>query len=283
MVIVLEAMIRYAKRYATMAEEKAEKESNPQRKAELERAAEACRWVPENPPRTFFEAVQSFWFTTLGVYMDKCQPNVFAGRLDQYPYPYYMADINEGRTTRQEVAELFGCLIMKLCALEPYMTPEHRAVSQGTNYENITIGGCDKNGKDVSNELSCLLLHVAKETKTHQPYISLRYDPKMATELMDKALECNRRHGAGVPAFFNDRVNIEYMLSRGHTIEHAREHAIAGCVNCVYPKTFAWIRLPVATFNEAKMLEVLLNRGVDPRTGIKIGNDYGDPREFKTV
>jgi len=282
MVIVLEAMIRYAHRYATLAEKKAAEEKNPQRKAELLKAAEACRWVPENPPRTFYEAMQMFWFTTLGVYADKAQPNVFAGRLDQYLYPFYVADINEGRTTRQEVVELIGCLIMKLCALEPYMTPEHRAVSQGTNYENITIGGCDEHGKDASNELSCIILHVAKDTKTHQPYISLRYDRKMAPELLDKALECNRKHGAGIPAFFGDRVNIEYMLSRGHTLEHARDHAIAGCVNCVYPKSFAWIRLPTLTSNVAKMLELVLHRGVDPRTGVKIGNDYGDPRKFKT-
>ena len=281
-VIALEGMIRYAKRYAALAEEKAAKEQDPQRKAELLKAAEACRYVPENPARTFFEAIHTFWFTALGVYMDKAQPNVFAGRFDQYMYPYYEADINEGRMTRQEAVELFGCLIMKLCALEPYMTPEHRAVSQGTNYENITIGGCDKYGKDASNELACIVLHVAAETKTHQPYISLRYDRKIAPELLDKALECNRKHGAGIPAFFSDRVNIEYMLSRGHTLEHAREHAIAGCVNCVYPKSFAWMRMPITTNNEAKMLEVFLHRGVDTRTGLKVGNDYGDMKEFET-
>ncbi|MFC1924381.1 pyruvate formate lyase family protein [Chloroflexota bacterium] len=281
-VIVLEAMIRYAKRYAALAEEKAAKEQDPQRKVELLRAAEACRWVPENPARTFYEAMHHFWFTTLGVYSDKCQPNVFAGRFDQYMFPYYMADINEGRMTRQEAVELFGNLIMKLCALEPYMTPEHRALSQATNYENITIGGCDIHGRDASNELSCIVLHVAKETKAHQPYISLRYDRKLAPELLDKAFECNRKHGAGIPAFFSDRVNIEYMLSRGHTIEHARDYAIAGCINAVYPKCFAWIKLPVCTNNVAKMLELVLHRGTDPRTGIKIGNDYGDPRKFKT-
>lgn len=281
-VIALEAVIRYANRYAVLAEKKAAKEQNPQRKAELLKAAATCRWVPENPARTFYEALHTFWFTAMGVFMDKCQPNVFAGRFDQYMFPYYMADINEGRMTRQEAAELFGCLIMKLCALEPYMTPEHRAVSQGTNYENITIGGCDIHGKDASNELSCMVLHVAKDTRTHQPYISLRYDRKMAPELLDKALECNRKHGAGIPAFFSDRVNIEYMLSRGHTLEHARDHAIAGCVNCVYPKAFAWIRMPITTNNEAKMLEVFLHRGVDPRTGLRVGNDYGSMRDFKT-
>jgi formate C-acetyltransferase len=184
--------------------------------------------------------------------------------------------------TRQEAAELFGCLIMKLCELEPYMTPEHRALSQGTNYENITIGGCDVNGKDASNEMSCIVLHVAKDIKTHQPYISLRYDRKMAPELLDKAFECAKVHGAGVPAFFGDRANIEYMLSRGHTLEHARDHAIAGCVNCVYPKTFAWMRMPLTTNNEAKMLELVLHNGTDPRTGIKIGLEIGDPRNFKT-
>ncbi|MFC2017714.1 pyruvate formate lyase family protein [Chloroflexota bacterium] len=279
-IIVTEAMIRHANRFADIAEEKAKMEKDPQRKKELLKAAETCRWVPENGARTFQEALQSVWFHILGIHMDKAMPNVFLGRFDQYTFPYYKADINEGRITRQEAAELIGCFIMKMAELEPYLTPEHRAFIQGTNYENCTLGGVDIHNRDASNEISCLFLHVAKDLKMHQPYISLRYNPKMAPELLDKAFECARVHGAGIPAFFSDLVNIPYMLGRGHTIEHARDYAIAGCINAVYPNSFGWVRGNIGFNNLAKIVELILHNGVDPRTGIKIGLETGDSRNM---
>jgi formate C-acetyltransferase len=280
--IVAEAMIRHAKRYAALATEKAKTEKDPQRKAELEKVAEVCRWVPENGARTFHDAVQTVWFHVLGIHMDKAMPNVFLARFDQYMFPYYQADINEGRMTRQEAAELIGCFIMKMTELEPYLTPKHRSFIQGTNYENVTLGGVDIHNNDASNEVACLFLHVAKDTKTHQPYISFRYNTKAAPELLDKAFECARVHGAGIPAFFSDQVNIPYMLGRGHTIEHARDYAIAGCINAVYPNTFGWVRGNLGFNNMAKILEVVLHNGVDPRTGTKPLTETGDPRNFKT-
>ncbi len=279
-IIVTEAMIRYAKRYSALAAKKAAKEKDPQRKKELEKAAEVCLRVPENPAQTFQEALQTVWFHFLGIHMEKAMPNVFVGRFDQYTFPYYQADINEGRMTRQEAAELIGCFIMKMAELEPYLTPEHRAFIQGTNYENVTLGGVDIHNQDASNEVSCLFLHVAKDLRMHQPYISLRYNPKMAPELEDKAFECLRVHGAGIPAFFSDLVNIPYMLGRGHTIEHARDYAIAGCIDAVYPNTFGWVRGNIGFNNMAKVVEIILHEGVDPRTGIKIGLDTGDPRDM---
>jgi pyruvate formate-lyase/glycerol dehydratase family glycyl radical enzyme len=279
-IIVTEAMIRHAKRLSALAAERAKTEKDPQRKAELEKAAEVCRWAPENGARTFHEALQTVWFHVLGIHMDKAMPNVFLGRFDQYVYPYYQADINAGRMTRQEAAELIGCFIMKMTELEPYLTPMHRAFIQGTNYENVTLGGVDIHNYDASNEVSCLFLHVAKDLKVHQPYISLRYNPKMAPELLDKAFECARVHGAGIPAFFSDLVNILYMLGRGHTIEHARDYSIAGCINAVYQNTFGWVRGNIGFNNMAKILEVALHNGVDPRTKVKIGLETGDPRNM---
>ncbi|MFC2018246.1 pyruvate formate lyase family protein, partial [Chloroflexota bacterium] len=281
-VISLEGMIRHAKRFAHLAKEMAEKEQDPQRKAELTKAAEVCMWVPENPARTFHEALQSIWFTVLGSFLDKTYANVFLGRTDQHLFPYYMADINEGRMTRQEAAELIGCFIMKLTELESYMMPAHRKISQGTNYENITIGGLDRKGRDASNEVSCMILHVAKETKTHQPYISLRYNTKLAPELLDKAFECARVHGGGIPAFFNDTVNIEYMLGRGHSIEDARDYGIAGCIEAVLPQCCGYARSHALYVNNAKVLELALHNGTDPRTGVKIGLETGESRDFKT-
>lgn len=281
-IIATEAMIRHAKRFSALAAKKAKTETDIQRKRELEKAAEVCLRVPENGARTFQEALQCVWFHILGIHMDKAMPNVFMGRFDQYMFPYYQADINEGRLTRQEAAELIGCFIMKMAELEPYLTPEHRAFIQGTNYENCTLGGVDIHNRDASNEVSCLFLHVAKDLKMHQPYISLRYNPKMAPELWDKAFECLRKHGAGIPAFFNDLVNIPYMLGRGHTIEHARDYAICGCINAVYPNSFGWVRGNIGFNNMAKIVELILHNGVEPRTGIKIGLETGDPCEFKT-
>lgn len=279
-ILVTEGYIRHAKRYSALAAEKAKTEKDPQRKAELEKISEVCNRVPENPPTTFHEALQTVWFHVLGIHMDKAMPNVFLGRFDQYLFPFYQADINEGRMTRQEAAELIGCFIMKMTELEPFLVPMHRAFIQGTNYENMTLGGVDINNNDASNELACVVLHVAKDLKVHQPYISFRYNPKAAPELLDKAFECAKVHGAGIPAFFSDLVNIPYLLGRGHTIEHARDYAIAGCINAVYPNTFSWVRGNIGFNNMAKVLEVVLHKGVDPRTGVKIGVGSADPRNM---
>lgn len=289
MIIAQKGFLTFTQRHAEVAREMAARESDPKRKRELEEIAAVCEWVPANPPRTFREALQAYWFIPVGHDMEKAMSNHYAGRFDQYLFPFYMKDINEGRITRQEVAELLGNIYVYWDSLEPFLFSglkgrrDHQEVAQANYIVNVTLGGIDKRGRDASNEFGCLVLHVAGQLRTHQPHISIRYHHAMAPEFLDAAIECNRNHGAGIPAWFNDRANIEYLMSRGIPQAEARDWSMAGCVNTGICKSFNWGMGPGPGFvHHAKLLLMALNHGVDPDSGVKMGPDTGDAREFKT-
>lgn len=284
MIIAMESLIAFAHRYANLARDMAAKETNATRKKELLKIAEVCDWVPANPARTFHEALQTHWFILIGQDMEKTTANAFCGRFDQYCYPAYEKDINEGRITRQEAAELLGCMFMKWQSLEAMSAGDFQALVPGSYLANVTIGGVGRDGKDAANELSCLVLHVAKQIKTNQPHISLKWHRALAPELMDKAIECTRDHGGGIPAWFNDRHGIEYMIDRGIPQEDARDWSVLGCINfniCQYEWN-DWRGGHLGFVNHAKLFELALYQGIDSKTGVKLGPDTGDPRKFKT-
>jgi len=287
-ILVVEGMIRFAERHAELARELAKQESDPERKRELEEIAEVCAWVPAKPPRSFREALQTYWFLAVGHDIEKANPNAYVGRFDQYMWPFYEKDVNEGRGTRQQAGELLGCLFVKWSILEPFLfmglrgDRQHQEIAQANYIGNVTLGGVGRDGRDAANELSCLVLQVAKQVRTHQPHISIRWHRAMSREFLDKAIECNRDHGGGIPAWFSDRVGTEYLLDRGVKMDDARDWAMAGCINTAYPRSFGWVRPPVVNFvNHAKLLEMVLNDGVDPHTGYQLGPATGDPRGFR--
>ena len=281
-IIALEGMITYSRRHAALAREMAASEANPQRKKELLNIADVCEHVPANPARSFQDAVQVSWLVLVAQEIEKTSSNALIGRFDQYAYPYYVKDIEEGRITHQEASELMGCLFVKWQSLESFTPWSFQRLVPGSYLANVNVGGVDIHGKDASNELSCLLLHVAAQVKTNQPHVSLQYHPAMAPELMQKALECTRDHGGGIPAWFNNKVMIEYLLDRGVPLEQARHNGVVlGCVNIGVQNGYVWDRPGGPVFiNHAKLLELALNNGVDPFTGVKIAPATGDATKF---
>jgi len=267
-IIALEGMINYSRRHAALAREKAAKETGQKRKKELLKIADVCENVPANPARDFQEALQAHWFILVAQEIEKTSSNALVGRLDQYCYPYYVRSINEGIHTRQEAAELVGCMYVKWQSLESFTPWGFQRLVPGSYLANLNVGGVDRFGKDASNELGCLLLHVAMQVKTNQPHVSLRY----------------HRHGGGIPAWFSERVLLEYLLDRGIPHEEARHNGvILGCVNIGVQNSYIWDRAGGVSFvNHAKLLEMALNDGIDPFTGVRLGPATGDPRDFKT-
>ncbi|MFC1986814.1 pyruvate formate lyase family protein, partial [Chloroflexota bacterium] len=214
-IICCEALINFAHRYASLAREMAERESDAVRKKELERIAEVCQWVPANPARTFHEALQSFWFAFLTMNLERAVHADTPGRMDQYLYPLYEKDIREGRITRQEAAELLGCLWVKLNEMESVKSKEVQESNQGSNFQDITICGVTRDGKDATNEFSFLLLEVTRQMKMPQPAVYIRYHNGLSDELLVKAVETNRDHGAGNPCFLNDAATLLKLTDRG--------------------------------------------------------------------
>jgi len=197
-IIACEAVIRFAQRHAELAEEMAARTSDPARKRELEEIARICRWVPANPARNLREAVQSFWFIHVTPQIETCSAGFSPGRFDQYMYPFYQRDTQEGRLTREEAAELLGCLWVKFGEIEILREEKTRKRLQGTLLQNLTIAGQTRDGKDATNELSYLILEVVRQMRLTQPTVSLRYHDGLPEDFLMKAVEAIRRDSARV-------------------------------------------------------------------------------------
>ena len=278
-IIACEAVIRFAQRHAELAEEMAAQTSDPARKQELEEIARICRWVPANPARNFREAVQSFWFIHVTPQIETCSAGFSPGRFDQYMYPFYQKDVREGSLTRDEAAELLGCLWVKFAEIEILREEKTRKRLQGTLLQNLTIGGQTREGRDATNELSYLILDVVRQMKLTQPTVSLRYHDGLPEDFLMKAVDANREFGGGQPAWFNDKAALVNLPSMGVPLADARDWVPIGCVERAIPgatpllTTSGFITL-------GKVLELTLNEGVDPQTGKRIGPATGDPRSF---
>jgi pyruvate formate-lyase/glycerol dehydratase family glycyl radical enzyme len=281
-IICCEAVIAFGKRYAKLAREMAESERDAGRKAELLKIAETCEWVPANPARTFYEALQSFWFTHVAANLEGADYAETPGRMDQYLYPTYENDISTGRMTQQEAAELLGCLWMKFNEMECVRGEFIQKYSQSSQNQHLTIAGVDEEGRDATNELSVMILEAARQMKLPQSAIYIRVHKTISHEFLEKAAEANRDHGAGIPAFLNDDGAINKFLSMGVSLKDARNWIAIGCVGPTLSNNTGSPYSGCLLFNKIKMFELALNDGVDPRTGKLGGVRTGDPRNFKS-
>ena len=275
-IIIHKAIIRFANRFAVLATEMAAKETDPTRKKELERMAATCRWVPANPARDFYEAMQSFWFIWL---MEICPVNP-TGRFDQFMYPFYKKSIDQGKTTDEEVLELLQHLRIKVMQLNTVYTREQQKKRAGmARWNNMVIGGVTPDGKDATNELSYLILEAAMRCPTPHHTISLRVHEGTPEALMMKALELVKT-GIGMPAFVGDKSYIEFLLSRGASIEDARDYCLAGCLDvAVAGKTRITGMTP---FQNPLVFDIFWHNGIYPRNGQQWGPKTGDVESFET-
>lgn len=276
-IISNKAVLRFAIRFADLASNLARKESDPVRKKELERIAETCRWVPANPARDFYEALQSFWFMFLMV-----NPNgtLSYGRFDQIMYPFYANDIEEGRITDKETLELLELLRVKDMQINITGSRPHREKWSGMGkWHNMIIGGQTPEGDDATNPLTYLILEAAKNCQTPHHTISLRVHEKTPEELMLKALEVVKT-GIGMPAFVGDRGHVEFLLSRGITIDMARDYTLAGCLDVNLVGRSRNVSYPM--FVVPRVFDIFMHNGVDPKTGAQVGPKTGDFESFST-
>lgn len=271
-VIVFEAWVRFAGRYADLAESMAQKETDPVRQQELLEMARICRKVPYEPADTFYEAMQSFWFTFLMV----CpSPTSTAGRFDQYMYPFYEKDIAAGVTTREQVLELLEIMRCKVMKINRVSGKANRAKNAGmAKWYNWTIGGQKADGSDATNELSYLLLEAALDTHLPHHTITVRVHKNTPAKLMEKALEVVRS-GLGLPAFIGDESYINFFMDGDKlSIEDARNYCAIGCVDGNIPGV---TRTQVACFFILpQAMDIALHRGYCRYTKEMVGIDVGD-------
>ncbi len=283
-IIQCQGLITYAHRMADEAERQAAECTDEKRKKELLMIAENCRVVPENPPQTFWQALQMVWFAHVYFHIEVCTTANGFGRFDQYMWPYYKKDvIDEKNITQEEALEMLQCFYLKAC--EVFEVRDRWYATSFAGYpmwEILVVGGQTPDGKDATNELSYLCLEAANQLKTTQPVMAVRVWDGTPEALIRKGCEMIQ-DGQANPGFFNDYAAMKMALGKGCSIEEARDWTIVGCIQ-PGPGGGATDGSPDAGYvNMGKMIEFVLHNGVDPDTGKLMGLKTGDPREFKDV
>ena len=277
-----DAVIHFAERHAALALEMAATEKNARRRGDLETIAETCGHVPAHPPRSFWEAVQAYWFVHLAVVTEQNTWDSFSpGRFDQHLWPFYERDMESGALTREQAQELLGCLWVKFNNQPAPPKVGVTAAESGTytDFCNINNGGLKADGSSAVNEVTYLILDVIDEMRLLQPSSNLQLSKKNPDRFLKRGLEIVRQ-GWGQPSIFNADLVVEELLRQGKAIEDARAGGVSGCVETGAFGREAYIL--TGYFNLPKVLEIALNNGVDPRTGKRIGLETGDPRVFAT-
>ncbi len=280
MEIAAEALILFAQRHGLKARELAESESDPEREGELLRIAEICERVPAHPPRDFWEALQAYWFVHLGVITELNTWDAFnPGHLDQHLEPFYRKGLEEGTLTRESAEELLQCLWVKFnnhpAPPKVGITAEESATY--TDFAQINTGGLRPDGSDAVNDVTYLILDVIQEMRLLQPSSSVQLSKKNPDRFLRRAGRIVAT-GFGQPSIFNADLIVQELVRQGKTVEDARAGGSSGCVEVgAFGKENYNL---TGYFNLPKVLELTLNRGVDPRTARRVGIDTGAPESW---
>lgn len=277
--ISCDAAVTYARRYAKLALEEAEKCTDGVRKLELLQIAQNCANVPEKGAGGFYEACQSFWFVQQLLQLESSGHSISPGRFDQYMYPYYRQDLEQGKITREFAQELMDCIWVKLNDLNKCRDAASAEGFAGYSlFQNLIAGGQNVEGVDVTNDLSFMCIQASMHVFLPQPSLSVRVWNGSPHEFLVKAAELTRT-GIGLPAYYNDEVIIPSLISRGLTLQDAREYNIIGCVEPQKAgKTEGWH--DAAFFNMCRPLELVFTNGLDK--GVQVGPQTGRVEDMKS-
>jgi formate C-acetyltransferase len=258
--ITLDATVDYIQRYARVAREAAAT-ADEERRGELLQMAENCEWIAENPPGTFWQALQLVHFAWSLIVIESNGHSVSVGRLDQTLYPWFEADLTNGVASRENIQELIECyavLASSFMKLRDWMTTQANS-GRGLGGMTLTLGGVDSEGRDASNELSGMFLDMVAHTRMGNPWTAVRLHENTPAWFEEKTVKAMRM-GTGEPKIFSDRVIIPSMMKRGITPEDARNYAIVGCVEMSVPgREYGWH--DSSYFSIARVLELALNDG----------------------
>ncbi len=276
-----EGVMIYAKRLSEYACQLAAKETDPRRRAELEKISAVNARVPAHKPETFWEAIQAVWTIESLLVVEENQTGMSIGRVDQYMYPFFKADLDAGRMTEYEAFDLAGCMLIKMSEMM-WITSEggSKFFAGYQPFVNMCVGGVTRDGRDATNELTYLLMDAVRHVRIYQPSLATRVHTKSPQAYLKKIVDVIRS-GMGFPAIHFDDTHIKMMLAKGVSIEDARDYCLMGCVEPqksgrLYQWTStAYTQWPIC-------IELVMNHGVPLWYGKPVTPDYGDINSFDT-
>lgn len=276
-----EGVMAYARRMSQYAAELAAKETNPQRKEELLKISEVNARVPAHKPETFWEAIQAVWTIESLLPVEENQTGMSIGRVDQYMYPYYKADLDAGRMNNFQAFELAGCMLIKMSEMM-WITSEggSKFFAGYQPFVNMCVGGLTRDGRDATNELTYLLMDAVRHVKIYQPSLACRINNKSPQKYMKKIVDVVRS-GMGFPACHFDDTHIKMMLAKGVSIEDARDYCLMGCVEPQKAgRLYQWTSTSYTQWPIC--IELVLNHGVPLWYGKQVTPDMGDLDQYQT-
>ena len=280
--IVIDAVRKFAARYAKLAKELAAKEQEAKRKAELEEMARICAKVPYEPAESFREAVQAVWFIQLILQIESNGHSLSYGRFDQYMFPYYKQDMEKGTITEPEALELLTCLWIKTLTVNKIRSQAHTLSSAGSPmYQNVTIGGQTTDKQDAVNDLSFLVLKSVAQTRLTQPNLTVRYHKNLNKRFFDECVEVMKL-GFGMPALNNDEIIIPSFIKWGVKEEDAYNYSAIGCVETAVPGKWGYRCTGMSYINFPRVLLCAMNNGVDMTSGKRFTKGYGYFKDMKS-
>jgi pyruvate formate-lyase/glycerol dehydratase family glycyl radical enzyme len=280
--VVAGAVCEYSLRYACLAESMAQQEEG-ERRAELLEIAARCRRVPARPPGDFMEAMQCIWMTQVAMCISYGMAEILSlGRIDQYLYPYYRADVEAGLITRDEALEAVEDLYVKLATFLIMLVEigKDTASEMGVGSNTITIGGLDREGNDATNELSYLFLEAHENLKALANNLCIRISPRTPRDFLLRA--CESYNFTSGQAFFNDGLIADELARDGFSLEDARDYSIVGCVE----PTSTGNAFACTAGNDISLvgvLEMALSEGRAVITGTRVGAPTPDPAGFRDL
>lgn len=280
-IISCDAVKVLADRHAAKALTLSKTEKNPDRQKELTKIAEICQRVPYETPRTFHEAIQAVWFTQIMLFTEENTTSFTIDRVDQYLYPYYQADLKEGRITETEAQELLECLWIKMAEIIYAISEASSVYYSGYQpFHGLTIGGIQQNGENAVNDISYMALQATMDTRMHVPTINVRVSDNTPEKFMMKVCDLVEL-GTGQPAIFFDKIAMAILKRNGIPEEDVWDWCVAGCVEPQIPgKTSLWDE--GGRYSYATAVEWALYDGYSKILGRQIGLNTGDPCDFKS-
>lgn len=281
---VADAITTWANRHGDLAVELYKKENNPNRKEELKLIADTCYHVPANPARTFHEAVQSQWFTQMFSRIEQKTGTIISnGRMDQYLYPYYKADVEKGILNDEKALELLECVWLNMAQfIDLYLSKTGGAFNEGyAHWEAVTIGGQTPEGFDAVNELTYLFLQSKRDFPLNYPDLAARIHTRSKNRYLYEVAE-TIKDGSGFPKLINDEEVVQLLLAKGASFEEAYDYSVSGCAECRMPNRDTYTS-PCAYINFAAAVELVIYNGRMKKYGDEIiGIETGDITDFKT-
>jgi formate C-acetyltransferase len=285
-IITCDGVLTYAKRlsdYALELSNKVDKKSSEgkTRANELKDISEQLQNVPNNPPKSFVEALQSLWLVHSLFMLEENQTGISFGRVDQYLYPFYKNDIKNGTLTREKAIELLGCFFIK-CSEYTWLSNEATATffAGYQPFINITLGGTDSQDIDATNDLTYCIMDAIGVTKMYQPTVSCRINNHSSLKYLKKVVDLVKV-GLGFPACHFDDTHVKMMLEKGFSLTEANDYCIMGCVEpqksgYIYQWTSTgYTQWPIA-------IEFVLNNGYMKSAKSTQGLSFGNIDQYRT-